>query len=480
MLYQTAQTIRDAIIRGEESCESVLTKYFEHIDRHNSKLNAIVIDMRDRAFQRAKELDKAQTEGKPLGSLHGVPISIKEAFNIAGFKTTVNFPPLKNNVAEKTSILVERLEAEGALVVGKTNIPLLLSDSQTFGPLYPTCNNPYDTSRIPGGSTGGGAATVAAGMSCFELGSDIGGSIRNPSHFCGLFGLKPTFNGHVHDGHVPPLPKNKIGFTAMNCTGPLARTVEDLSLAYKTCYEADWSHLQYLPVNSPRTSHSELSSYKIAWYDEIGPLKVNQNTKDVMAKTLSALKDKGATVEKIKLDPDWCQEIYQIWAIMFGLTAGQDFNWGIRQLMKLKFKADNKGSKVNVGKALSQGLNLNFRAFSEALLKLKEYTAQFNRYFEEYDLILSPTSAGEAFQHNPKHKKMLMDDEQVHYLDYVFGFVMPYNAMGNPVLVVPCQQDPDKLPIGLQCIGPHYSEDALLAFGKQMEDLGFKFRPPQL
>jgi len=480
MPYQTASSLREKLISKELSAYDLCQEHFQHIDALNPNLNAIVIDNRSIALEVAKKLDGQLNNGQPIGPLHGIPITIKESINIEGLKTTVNLPQLKNNIAQESSILVKRLSDAGAIILGKTNIPLMLSDSQTFGPLYPTCNNPYDLNRTPGGSTGGGASAVASGMSCFEIGSDIGGSIRNPAHYCGLFGLKPTQNAHAQDGHVPPMPNIDLGFSMLASTGPLARTIEDLKLAYNIAFSPRWDYLQYLPVNSPTQKHKSLKDYKIGWFDQIGPHTVGQDTHSVLNTTIQTLKSEGATVEKINLDSQWADQTYHIWATLFGFVAGQDFNWFIRQALKLKFRHDAKGSMMGVYKSLNKGLNLNFITFSKVLRQRQESIAEFSRWLDQYDFILSPTSVGPAFKHNPKHTPILVDGQTRHYSDYCFPFVMPFNAMGNPVLVVPGQTDSNKLPVGIQCIGRHHSEPQLLHFGQLMEDAGFCFRPPDL
>ncbi|MFT6123440.1 MAG: amidase [Oleiphilaceae bacterium] len=480
MSYQTISTLRKNLLDGKLSAINLTRGHFQRIDSLNNQLNAIVIDNRTAALKRAEILDHKLDDGSSPGPLHGIPITIKGAINIEGLKTTVNFPPLKNNIAQENSILVERLMAAGAIILGKTNVPLLLSDAQTFGPLYPTCNNPFDMTRTPGGSTGGGAAAVASGMSLFEIGSDISGSIRNPSHYCGLFGLKPTQNSHAQDGHVPPISNMNLGFSPLASTGPIARTIDDLKLAYEVAYSPRWDYLQYLPINSPTKTYDSLKDYKIGWINQIGPHTVCKETQLVLTSAVKTLQEQGTTVEKITLDSQWVSQIYNIWATLFGFVVGQDFNVFMRQALKLKFRYDAKGSLLDPYKALNRGLSLNFIIYSKVLRQQQEATAEFSRWFEQYDFILSPTSVGPAFKHNPKHRPIRVNGVKTHYADYCFPFVMPFNATGNPVLVIPGQQDASKLPISIQCIGRHYSEPQLLHFGKLMEEAGFYFRPPKL
>src|SRR5688572_9499896 len=214
--FASACELAAMIRNGQISAYQLTELYLARIQQHNPALNAIAIGNDADALRTARERDDDLRKNSVRGPLHGVPVTVKESFNLTGLKTTVNFPQLKDNVASSDALIVQRLKEAGASILGKTNIPTMLSDYQSFGPLYPTANNPYDMTRTPGGSTGGGAAAVAAGLTTLEIGSDIGGSVRVPAHFCGLFGLKPTENAATHgDGHVPPVPGSHGGFVAM-------------------------------------------------------------------------------------------------------------------------------------------------------------------------------------------------------------------------------------------------------------------------
>lgn len=209
--YATAVELAAAIRERKVTSEKVVEAHLERIQAFNDGLNAIVILTADEALRRARDADKVLESGQLRGPLHGVPVTIKESFNIAGLKTTSNFKPLKNNVAKEDALLVTRLRNAGAVILGKTNLPTLCADWQAYGPLYKRANNPYNIGCTTGGSTGGGAAAVASGMSPLEFGSDLGGSVRVPAHFCGLFSLKPTeFNTPI-TGHVPPCLMRRAG-----------------------------------------------------------------------------------------------------------------------------------------------------------------------------------------------------------------------------------------------------------------------------
>lgn len=480
MIYQSAAQLAELVKLKEVSSRDLTEAYLSRIDALNPKLNAIVAQDKEHVRQQAKLADELKLSPAELPPLHGVPVTVKESFNMQGYRTTVNYPPLKNYMPEHDSIIVQRLRSAGAVILGKTNVPMLLADSQTFGPLYPTCNNPYDPSRVPGGSTGGGACAVASGMTTFEIGSDIGGSIRNPAHYCGLFGLKPTQNGHAQDGHVPPLPGTGNGYLDMNSTGPIARTMRDIELAYNIVYAPRWDYQRYLPVVREHARYSSLAGYRVGWFDEIHGIHCNSATSKVMEQLRETLIAKGAKVEKITLDRQLAERMFKCWVKTFGFVVGQDFNWPMRKLMQLKFASDLKGSTLNVKKELKQGLSLNFKHFSRTLFEQQELIAEFERYFNDYDFLVSPTSVGPAFKHNPKHKAIDNEGEAMHYSDYAFSFVMPYNAMRHPVLTVPAGQSPEGLPIGLSIAAPHHTEQALIHFGHLVEAEGFAFKAPDL
>src|SRR5215475_9486807 len=195
---QIARLIRDGRLSASEALEHFLAR----VDRFNPQLNAIIWQDRERARRRAKAADMALAKGEIWGPLHGVPMTVKESYNVAGSPTTLGDPALKENVTEGSALAVERLERAGVVLFGKTNVPLLLADHQSYNAIYGTTNNPWDLSRTPGGSSGGSAAALASGLTSLEIGSDIGASIRDPAHYCGLFGHKPTWGVCSYNGHA--------------------------------------------------------------------------------------------------------------------------------------------------------------------------------------------------------------------------------------------------------------------------------------
>ena len=479
VLFSSASELSHELANHAITATDLTNEFYKQIKKHNQRINAIVIDNKQEALETARKLDLALKNGNFPGKLHGVPVTIKESFNLKGHKTTVNFKMLKDNIASEDSVIVRRLKEAGAIILGKTNVPTLLADNQTFGPLYPTAKNPYDTSRTTGGSTGGGAAAVATGMSTFEIGTDIGGSIRNPANFCGLFGLKPTENQYIQSGHVPPFPNASGGFMAMASIGPLARSMEDIELAWEIINTPDWKYLSALPVISRAEKHEYLRDYKIGWFDQTELVVCSDATQKVLNGLIEKLTSQGVNLHKFKIDEQWLQQTFETWSTLFGFITGQNAPWIFRQIMKLKFRQQTKGSSFNAVKSLSKGLSMDFKVFSDTLRIRQELTAQLMDWFDDYDFIVCPTSIGPAFKHNPKQRPIKCEGRKIPYPEYNFPFTLPYNVCGNPSLIVPGGLSDEGLPIGIQIAGPHHSENELIHFGKLIEELGFKFQPPK-
>ncbi len=225
--FQSAKRLASLVRRGEVGCLELLDHFIARVERLDGRTNAVVVRDFERARKRARALDRRRKQGG-TGKLFGVPMTVKESFNVAGLPTTWGIPDYKDAKAATNALAVERLLAAGAVVFGKSNVPLRLADWQSYNAIYGTTNNPWDLSRSPGGSSGGGAAALAAGLTGLEVGSDIGSSIRNPAHYCGVFGHKPTW------GICPPLGQSLAGNVAapdIAVIGPLARSADDLSLA---------------------------------------------------------------------------------------------------------------------------------------------------------------------------------------------------------------------------------------------------------
>src|SRR5881296_3939414 len=226
--FRSARQLAADIKKKRIGCLELLDLYLARVEKYDGALNAVVVRDVERALTRARAADRALARRDVWGPLHGVPVTVKESYDVAGLPTTWGVPTHKSNVATKNAVVVDRLLAAGVVLFGKTNVPLFLADWQSFNTIYGTTNNPWDVTRSPGGSSGGSAAALAAGLTGLEAGSDIGSSIRNPAHFCGVFGHKPTWGIVPRAGQALPWQGAPVD---IDVVGPLARSTDDLALA---------------------------------------------------------------------------------------------------------------------------------------------------------------------------------------------------------------------------------------------------------
>ena len=288
---ELAQLIRDRQI----GCLELLDHYLERVDRFNPQLNAIIVQDADRARERARQADAALARGEVWGPLHGVPMTCKDSFNVAGLPTTFGSPQLKDNIAAEDALAIQRLKAAGAVIFGKTNVPLWLADFQSYNDVYGTTNNPWDPQRGPGGSSGGSAASLASGMTALEIGSDIGGSIRNPAHFCGVFGHKPTWGLLPPRGHATP---GILAQSDLSVIGPLARSAADLELSVQATAGPDELQRAGYRLDLQAPSQTSLGEYRVAVWknDDIAP--VSQEVVGKVEAVAEAISRSGGTVDE--------------------------------------------------------------------------------------------------------------------------------------------------------------------------------------
>src|SRR5262249_28907789 len=297
--FATAVETLDAIRKKRISARELVEITFQRIDRHNPKINAIIWQFRDQAAVRARAADEALAKGRSLGDLHGLPVTIKESFAYRDSPNTWGLLPLKDLRSPRTAVAVERLEAAGAIVVGKTNVPVLLRDHQSFNPIYGTTNNPWDLTRTPGGSTGGGAAALAAGLGCLALGSDIGGSIRVPAHFCGVYGHKPSLELVSMAGNQPGPWDGSPGFPMdLAVAGPLARSARNLVLAIRVLGGANGDDAKAWTWRLPVPRHRQLKDFRVGYVidDPLSP--VSSDIGGLYESALSLLSRAGAKLER--------------------------------------------------------------------------------------------------------------------------------------------------------------------------------------
>ena len=473
--FGSAVQLAKAVRTGAISSVELLKAYLDRVDTFNPSLNAVVIDDRARALKDAKAADRALAAGKPVGPLHGVPMTVKESFNIPGQQTTWGFPNLKGNVATTDAVAVARLRAAGAVVFGKTNIPMALADLQSFNDVYGTTNNPWDLTRGPGGSSGGSAAALAAGITGLEYGSDIGGSIRNPAAYCGVYGHKPTYgivpkrgqttrDDLVHEGDISVI-------------GPMARTAEDLALGLKVTAGPDQLAAAGLKLALPAPPAS-LKGLRVAvWLDQpdIAPVDAAVCAQIEMAAT--ALKKAGAKVSyTARPDFDIASAHDTYMRLLMGLmSVGRpDFADMVARSESLAGDDSQYAQQLRYSTARH-----NDFAIAENRRDLLRWA--WHAFFRDYDVVLAPITITPAFLHDHSMpmaaRTVPVNGAQVPYFAQTFWAGLAI-ASYLPSTVAPVGKAPSGLPVGMQIMGAEYADRTTIWVAGELAKLIGGFTPP--
>ncbi len=478
ILFLSATELARKIRDREISAEAVVDAHLKHIEQHNPTINAIVTSNESRARQRAKEADEALEHGEIWGPLHGVPITLKDALETEGLRTTGSFKPLADYIPREDAAVTARLRAAGAIILGKTNMPTLASDVQTNSPLFGRTNNPWDLRRTPGGSTGGGAAAVAAGFTPLEIGSDIAGSIRLPSHFCGVFGLKPSEHRVPNTGHIPEPPGAPKGVRHMAVVGPLARSVEDLRLALSIIAGPDNRDSEVPPVPLESPSALSLNEYRFAWSDDFGGIPVTVETKEALARLAKLLRGRGCHVEKCG-PPDFdFREAWYTFGELYGSEVGAGMPVVPRFFTWLQFIRWRKHSPIIQGAV--RGMELSMPGYVKALTKRDGFITKLEEFLESWDGWLCPAAAVPAFPHCKTGKRFMVDGERVAYHMAAMGYTSIFSLTGSPVVVLPFSLSGDGLPIGVQVVGRRWRDMELLNVAEALTGVTGPFQSPKV
>ncbi len=451
-VFSSTTQLAAAIRAGHVSATEVLEAHLAQIDKHNPALNAIVTMDAERAHERAREADKALTRGQVWGPLHGVPFTLKDAHSTAGMRTTTGFPPLADYVPQEDSTVTARLKAAGGILIGKTNVAVMLADFQSNNPIFGRTNNPWNIERTPGGSSGGAAAALTSGMTPFEIGTDLSGSIRIPAHFCGLFGLKTTENRVSLAGLIPGLPTPR-SVRIMSCIGPMARTVEDLALLYPIIAGPDGRDTEVQPVPVDDVPELKLKKLRIAFAPTFPGFPVAADIRDAVEELAKQLNPLSAAVEEATLpELDFNQEL---------LSAGELIGMAIGA-----FQPEEHERRTTLAQYL------------EALHRRDQSIIAWEQFFDEWDVLLCPPSMVTAFPHCETGSPLQVDGQKVEYW-MVSAHCTLFNYTGHPAVVLPYKLDGDGLPIGVQMVGKRWDESRLLAIAKAISEVTGKFqRPP--
>lgn len=487
IVYATASQIAQMIRDKEVSTVEVLDAHLEQIERYNNKINAIVTLDTKRARTRAKEADEALARGENWGTLHGVPITIKDTIETAGLLTTAGYPPLKDYVPAQDATTVARLKTAGAIVFAKTNPAKLAGDFQTNNPVFGQTNNPWNLDYTVGGSSGGSASAIAAGFSPLDLGSDVAGSIRHPAHYCGVYGFVATNRRVSTTGHIPELPGRSKHIRHMLRIGSFARSIEDLQLCFSLIAGTDLSQPEIPPVPLNETA-KKLSKLRIAWTYGYDFLPVSEDTRSCIQVLVNHLTDADCYLEKCNpLDFDWEEALanYSAFASYELFTSANRLGIlsGIWMGIITEFSARTQTS-FKSGTPLARKGNLAFPPsmvkYNAILTERDRQIAQMDRFLHEWDAWICPVSITAAFPHCSFAQSIEVDGIKFPYLLACGGYTMPLALTGHPVVVIPIGQSRSGLPIGVQIVGKRWQEMELLAIAEKIDRVAGDFQHPSL
>ena len=481
MIFESAHEILEKIKQGEVSSLEVLESFLAQVEKVNPTINAIVALDIERAKEKAIEADNKINLKSKLGPLHGLPMTIKDAFEVEGIVSTGGNPAWKDNIPKRNAEAVQRLVDAGAIIFGKTNVPFLSSDLQSFNKIYGTTNNPWDLERTPGGSSGGSAAALAAGMTPLELGSDIGGSIRVPAHFCGLYGHKPSYNIISEVGHMPPPPGSILTGNGLSVAGPLARSPEDLEIALDVLVSAQEQDSQAWKVKLPKARTKKIKELKIAVWPDEPYAEADDEITSLIKDTAEDLRHAGAKVETVDL-PISFEEIDKIYSLLLNplMLAGSPKET-FETLAKLNESLDpndmSELAKVARGSVLKHADWVLVNAMRQNMRQ------KWREFFNKFDVILCPTCITPAFKHNhnPVHeRKLTINGKDDEYLRATL-WAGPAVSAGLPSTNVPIGTSSNNLPISMQITGPYLEDKTCLEVAKVVRNIrgGFKI-PPNL
>jgi amidase len=444
----------------------------------NPALNAVVAMDLDRAKERARAIDDHRAKGDPLGSLSGLPMTVKDTFDVEGMPASSGLEAFRRG-KRPDAVVVAHIRQAGAVIWGKTNVPVMAGDFQTFNALYGTTNNPWDVTRTPGGSSGGAAAALASGVTPLEIGSDIGGSLRTPASFCGVYSHKPTWGIVSQVGHVPPAPGAQ-GERDLNVVGPMARSARDLRLLL--------SLLAAGPVSGKRPEPLELPNLRIGlWTDEPG-FVLDPEVKAVVETFAADLAREGAKVEPLTQPVDTASLLSAYHTLLAAVLAQDLPAKQLASMQRIRPLA-RLARSWGADQTSWAGLALDYTATHLEWLAADEVRAragaQVRRLFSRYDVILAPIGPVAAFPHDHrpfgKRNLTLSDGTAAPYLS-ALRWIALATACGLPATAIPVGQTPGGLPVGAQLIGPRGADSRTIAVAEAIEARlgGFVApRPPQ-
>jgi amidase len=479
--YRSASELLGALRRREVGSRELLEHYLARIERHNPELNAVVTLDVERARASADAADRALAKGEGKGPFFGLPMTVKDAFETAGLRTTCGVPELSQHVPSADAVAVARLRAAGAVIFGKTNTPTWAGDWQTTNPIFGTTHNPWDRTRTPGGSSGGSAVAVAADFTSLELGGDIGGSIRVPSHCCGVLGHKPSHGLVPQRGYLPG-PPGTLREEDLAVIGPLARTVDDLELALDVVAGPlpELAHAVSLRLPAPRAK--ELPGFRVAaWFDEPEG-SIDSEMRGLLEGAADTLSQAGARIDR-KARPaiDFREAVHTYVELLMPIMSLTLPDALARQLIAggEQVPADAPGLLAASARAYAA----RHRDWLRTHERREQIRARWCDFFRDFDVLLCPVMLTPAFVQDTKEftsRRIQVNGEDRSYLEHVQWPGLITLAL-LPSTVIPVGRTAGGLPVGVQIVGPYLEDRTPLAFARAAErELGGFTPPPGL
>ncbi len=488
--YLSATQWMQALRTGQVSAREALELHIARVDALNPKLNAVVALNLEGARQRADEADQARQRGEDWGPLHGLPMTIKDTWEVPGMPCTAGAVQYKAHRPRQAAWAVQRLRNAGAVVFGKTNVPFQAMDIQSFNEVYGTTHNPWDQKLTPGGSSGGAAAALAAGMTPLELGSDVGGSIRIPAHFCGVYGHKSTYGLIPMRGHIPGEP-GTLSEPPLCVAGPLARSAEDLRLVLDLLAGPTPDHQGGWQVALPKARHDKLATFRVLMWIDDSDCPIDSRMTAVYRQLGQRLEAAGAQVSWGSPLGMGLKDFYPCYTAQMGCLLGAVLSSADRRRMGMvsPFGKRTAGLLKSLGQVVSlpkhvdrfvAGLNMghgDWLALAEEGLRLRE---AFEAAFTTHDVILAPPTLGTAFPHDHglfANRKLKVDGQTRHYGDQMM-WIAPATLMGLPATSAPVGPTADGAPVNVQIIGAPYADKTTIAFAALLSTVQGGFVAP--
>ena len=470
-----------AMIRRKEisSCE-LLDYFLGAVANRNEAVNAVVTLDEENARKSAAAADEAVARGDALGPLHGLPMTIKDSFETAGIRTTAGAPEYSDHVPTLDADAVANLKQAGAVIFGKTNLPFMAADVQSYNDIFGCTNNPYDLSRTPGGSSGGAVAALAAGLTSLELGSDIGGSIRTPASWTGVYGHKPTYGIVSVRGHVPG-PPGSLAPDDLAVAGPLARSAEDLAISLDVLAGPDVNDRTGWRLDLPASRHRRLSDFRVAtWFDDPS-FPIDDSVRARFEVMIDALRDAGVKVDE-KARPEFALNdlIRTYYQLLLPIILAGLPDPAIEAVANRAdgFDKEDLGDEAEYARA-PVSRHRNWLAKNEARHRTR---AIFRTFFSDYDVLLCPVVPVPAISHDHSDfaaRTIRVNNQDRPYTD-LFGWISMATTCYLPATVAPIGPTPEGLPVGAQIIGPYLEDHTTIEFARLLGDVIGGFTAPTL